>query len=439
VNELVGGRFRLLERIGAGGMGVVYRAIDQQSGETVAFKQLQARDAHEVERAHRESEALARLWHPAIVRHIADGKTSDGALYIVMSWVEGTSVADRLVREGFTLREAVEMTVRIASALATAHAADVLHRDVKPSNVLLASNDAARPMLIDFGVSRMQDAVRALTRTGATIGTPGYMSPEQARGRKDIGPAADVFGLGCLLYECASTRPAYSGTNASAVITKILFADPPSFQAQCPEAPAALVAVVERMLAKDVNARYPDCAAVVAALEALGDIPEGPRRNAHAQLNDATKVSLAPEERHCLVVASRGAPDDVVDPPGDSEIAALVQLADMHAARLEILATGGIVAHLVGPDRDAAFRAAMVALEMRKILPQWSIVISSVTPDVEAAADAGTQLLTSAAMAAIFKKRNDHITVDASTATLLSAEFEIVQAGRDDPQLVRKR
>ncbi len=420
-------------------MGVVYRAIDQVTGATVAFKQLHARDAHEIERARREAEVLERLSHPAIVRHVADGTTADGSLYIVMSWVEGTSVADRLVRDGFTLRESVAMAVRIAGALAAAHAADVLHRDIKPSNVLLVGDDPARPMLIDFGVSRMQDAVRALTRTGATIGTPGYMSPEQARGRKDIGPPADVFGLGCLLYECATMRPAYSGTNASAVITKILFAKPPSLRAHCPEAPAQLDAVIARMLANDVAARYPDCAAVVDALEALGEIPAGPRRSAHAQLNDATKVSIAPEQHHCIVAASRGAPDDIVEPPAESEIAALAKLAETHAARLEILATGGVIAHVVGSARDAAVRAAMFALAMRGVLGGWSIVISSIKPDLEAAADAGTQLLTSAALAAIFKKRHDHITVDARTATLLSGEFEIAQTGREDPRLISKR
>jgi hypothetical protein len=331
------------------------------------------------------------------------------------------------------------MIVRIAGALATAHAADVIHRDIKPSNILLEGNDPARAMLIDFGVSRMQDAVRALTRTGATIGTPGYMSPEQARGKKEIGPATDVFGLGCLLYECATTRPAYSGTNAAAVIAKVLLAEPPPFQQLCPAASPQLAAIVDRMLAKDLATRYPDCAAVVAAFEALGEIPDGPRRSARAQVSDATKVSRGADDHHCLVVASRGNPDDVVDPPDDLERVALVHLVAQHAGKLEILATGGVVAHLVGREKDAAVRAALVALEIRKILPRWSIVISAVRPDVEAAADQGTALLTSAAMNAIFKKRNDQITVDARTATLLSGEFEIEQIGREDPCLIGKR
>ncbi len=431
------GRYQLVERIGAGGMGVVYRAIDQVSGTVVAIKVHQGQDVREVARARREAEILARLQHPAIVRHFGDGVTGEGALYIVMAWVDGETAAQRLARDGFQLRDAVAMVNRLAGALAAAHEAGVIHRDIKPSNVLLAGNDPATAMLVDFGVSRIRNAV-SLTRTGATVGTPGYMSPEQARGQRDVGPADDVFGLGCLLYECATSRPAFSGTNAAAVIAKILFAEPMPFHLLCPEAPAPLTAIVERMLSKPVAGRYADCAAVVTALETLGDVPAGRKRSTRAQVSDATEVSRH-SDVHCVVAASRGSPEDLGNPPTDEQRAALAQVVAAHGAHVEVLATGAIVAHFAGTARDASRRAAIVALALRGALPGWSIVISSVLPDVAVVVDEGTALLTSAAMSAIFKRRSDVITLDRGTATLLGDEFEIEDRGRDDPRLIAKR
>jgi hypothetical protein len=438
VTELVDGRFRLLERIGAGGMGVVYRAIDETTGETVACKILDARAPHEIERAQRESAALARLSHPTIVRHIADGITADGLRYLAMAWVDGQTAAERMVHEGFSIREAVALTTRIATALAAAHASNVIHRDVKPSNVLLAGNDPERAVLIDFGVSRLGDVVRTLTRTGTRIGTPGYMSPEQARGERDIGPAVDVFALGCVLYECATGRPAFSGSSAPAVITKILLANPTPFAALCPAAPPALCTLVAHMLAKHARNRLPDGAAVVEAIARLGDLPDVPRQHARAPVSAVTEVSGA-GDHHCIVAASRGVIDDVDEPPTPEQKVALEQIAAARGACLEVLATGGVVAQLTGDPSDTAHRAALVALAMRDVLPGWSVVVSSLRRDVGVATEDGTALLASATMTAIFRKADGVIDVDGETAKLLEDEFEIVREGRRDPGLVRSR
>jgi eukaryotic-like serine/threonine-protein kinase len=422
--DVVDGRFRLLEQVGAGGMGVVFSAHDEQTGTMVAVKVLDGQTAQQIERAHREAEVLARLSHPAIVRHIADGVVAGGSRYVAMEWIEGVTVADRLSGIGFSLAEAVIIVAGVADALASAHRAEVLHRDLKPSNIVLVEGDARRPKLIDFGVARVRDAVHALTRTGAAIGTPGYMSPEQARGERALTRAADVFGLGCVLYEIASARPAFSGTAAAAVMAKILLAEPTPLATWCPEAPRELLDVLARMLAKDVRKRIPDCGEVAAALAACGPMPPGPRRSARRQTADATRVGGS--RSHIMVAAARGNVDDVLDPPVTEQRAMLAQAADAWQAQLEILATGAAVVHVTGEAKDASHRSAVIALAMRRILPGWSIAISSLAPDADTAVDQGSAMLTQATIAAIFGKvSTDRISVDPSTAGFLSSEFEV--------------
>jgi hypothetical protein len=430
--DIVDGRFRLVERIGAGGMGVVFRAIDQRDRGEVAVKLLSGRNAQDTERARREAAVLARLSHPAIVRHVADGVLDDGRLYLAMEWIEGATLGQRIGDAGLTLREAVGVARQIAHALASAHRSQVVHRDVKPSNILLANDDPTRATLIDFSIALAHDAAfaLALTRPGSPIGTPGYMSPEQARGERELTLAADVFGLGCVLYESATATPAFSGTAAAAVMAKILLADPVALAARCPEAPRDLVALVARMLAKRVADRLPDCGAVVAAIDALGDIPDGPRRSSRWLTSDATQVECEPGLVHCLVAAARGNADDTLAPPAPDERARLAEAARSHDAHLEILATGAVVMQITGARQDAAPRAAQLALAMRRILPGWTIVISSVSPALETVADRGTALLTSAALGAIFGgPAREGIQVDPATAALLAADFEIAQDG----------
>jgi len=428
----------LLERVGAGGMGVVHRAVDEQTGTTVALKLLSGRHPHDIERARREAHILALLKHPAIVRHVADGTTAEGDLYVAMAWLDGATCADRLSREGFTLREAVQIITRVAGAVAAAHRAQVLHRDIKPSNVLLVNDDPNKAMLIDFGVSRIGDALNALTRTGVTIGTPGYMSPEQARGEREMTTAADLFGLGCLLYELATAKPAFSGMHSAAVLVKILFGEPVPLAQLVPEAPPALVALLARMLLKDASARISDCAELLGQLLVIG-IPDGPRRSARSQLSEPTKVAPPMTELTCMVAASRGNPGDMLEPPVREQVMAIAALGKQYNAHAEILATGGVVIHLEGIARDVAARAAEIALALKQILQGWTITVSSTKQDVGAVAEASAALLTTAAMQSIFHRGEPAIVVDAQTATLISGEYELERKGRDEPRLKARK
>ena len=430
---MIAGRFECAEKVGVGGMGVVHRARDRQTDRLVALKLLEGRDASEIERARREADILARLAHPAIVSYVADGITEDGRLFLAMEWIDGITAARRIAGDGFTLRETIATAKRILGALAAAHALGVFHRDVKPTNVLLPDGDPERAMLIDFGIARVGDAVTSLTRTGMTLGTPGYMAPEQARGQKTLTSAIDVFGLACTLYEFATGVPAFSGTMPSAVLIKILVAEPVPLEQLCPEAPHALCAWLARMLRKDAGARTPDCARALEELEALGEVPDGPRRNSRHLTETPTPPASA--AMHCLLVASRGTADAVMEATTPEEHDALDALARQHGARLEFCATNGILLHVIDDASRAMQRAAQLALEVRQILPRWSIALAS-NADVTTAADRGTTALAEVAMADLFG-HTASIVVDRSSIPLLEDLFEL-QIGKS-PRLIGRK
>src|SRR5262245_35107354 len=236
-------------------MSTVYRALDRESGVTVALKILAPDLIDTFDRFRREVALLAELEHPGIVRYVAHGV--DGmTCFLAMEWIDGATLLD-LLQDGLTAAESVTVVTRVAAALGVAHDRGVIHRDVKPSNILFRGGDLAEVQVIDFGIARRQGDVGSLTRTGVVLGTPGYMSPEQARaGVIDI--RTDVFGLGCVLYECLTGRPAFSGEHPLALAAKILYTQPPLLSEICTEAPKSLVRLVDRMLAKAADDRPAD-------------------------------------------------------------------------------------------------------------------------------------------------------------------------------------
>ncbi|MDF2692823.1 MAG: Adenylate cyclase, partial [Labilithrix sp.] len=193
IGRVVGERFALESIAGSGGMGRVYCARDLRDGGRVALKLVDVDDA----RFAREARVLTELTHPAIVRHVADGVAESGTRYLVMEWLDGEDLAQRLERGPLTVEETIALGSRVAAALGAAHAHGVVHRDVKPSNLFLPAGRVEEVKVVDFGLARAPATSSLLTRSGVLLGTPGYMAPEQARGDSTIGPAADVFSLGC--------------------------------------------------------------------------------------------------------------------------------------------------------------------------------------------------------------------------------------------------
>src|SRR5215467_2831330 len=205
-------RFLVEARIATGGMSAIFRAIDQRTGRPVALKLLQSHGSAEaIQRFARETQILAELHHPHIVSYVAHGVDETTQPYLAMEWLEGEPLAERIRRGPLGLRDTVAVALGVGAALAEAHERGVIHRDLKPSNLFLPDRDPARVVVLDFGIARWMPDRGGVTRTGAIIGTPPYMSPEQARGVREIGPPSDIFSLGCVLYECLAGAPPFVG------------------------------------------------------------------------------------------------------------------------------------------------------------------------------------------------------------------------------------
>ena len=253
------GKYRVEREVGAGGMATVFRAEDLKHHRSVAIKVLRPELAASLgtERFLREIELAARLQHPHILP-LYDSGAEGGFLYYVMPFVEGESLRDRLTRETMLpLAPAVQLTREVASALAYAHGQGVIHRDIKPENIMLSGGHA---VVADFGIARAVDAASGgerLTGIGLSIGTPAYMSPEQATASDDVGPASDVYSLGCVLYESLSGRAAFSGPTIQSVITKSISGPRPHVREVQKSVPQAIDQVVVKSLAQDPAERYP--------------------------------------------------------------------------------------------------------------------------------------------------------------------------------------
>jgi serine/threonine protein kinase/tetratricopeptide (TPR) repeat protein len=253
----IDGRFRLEgERI-AGGMGMVYRGIDLSTNEIVAVKISTSFGSQLGERFQQEANCLATIAHPAIVRYIAHGKTNHGEHYLVMEWLDGETLEDRLARGPINLGASVQMIRRVAEALAVAHQHGVIHRDIKPANIFLPGKDMSKIKLLDFGIARrlFDPASLRLTQAGSALGTPMYMSPEQAQGSLDVDARADVFSLGCVFFECLTGTPPFMAESTTGALARLATEDIVDVESRCTGLPAGLTALVARMLAKPPEQR----------------------------------------------------------------------------------------------------------------------------------------------------------------------------------------
>jgi eukaryotic-like serine/threonine-protein kinase len=266
---IIGDRYTLREEVGRGGMSVVHRAHDARHGRDVAVKFMQplVSDSIDAERFLREIETAARLQHPHIVPVFDSGSVA-AQLYFVMPLIEGESLRARLRREGrLEIDEALRIATEIADALEYAHTEGVVHRDVKPENILLSRGHA---LLTDFGIARAarpDQPTMALTHTGTVLGTPAYISPEIAAGGPDATPASDVYSLACLLFEVLAGVPPFTGPSNQAVLVRRLTEDAPRVRPHRPEVPPAVDDVIAQALTRDPG-RRPTVRAFTEALAA---------------------------------------------------------------------------------------------------------------------------------------------------------------------------
>jgi eukaryotic-like serine/threonine-protein kinase len=267
IGEVIAGRYELEELVGVGGMSNVYRAHDRLLERMVALKLLHDRHSNDdeyVERFRREARSAARLSHPGIVTVIDRGE-QDGHQFIVFEHVEGETLKQLVNREGpLPVGLALELALQIGRALSFAHTQGLVHRDVKPQNVLLKGDGRAK--VTDFGIARALD-VESATTTGAVVGTSHYIAPEQAKGEK-VDAQSDVYALGAVLYELLSGEVPFPGDNFVTVAMRHVNDPLPSLLEKRPELPLRVVSAVERALAKDPSRRFPSMSAFVDELEA---------------------------------------------------------------------------------------------------------------------------------------------------------------------------
>ena len=261
---MIDGRYRLIERIGSGGMADVWRATDSELGRDVAIKVLHenfSRDAQFVERFRREASSAAGLQHPNVVAVYDRGDYED-TYYIAMELIEGSSLRD-LINNGLEPSEAVEVTRQVLAAAGFAHGKGIVHRDLKPMNVLIDRQGRIR--VTDFGIARAGNS--EITQTGSVMGTAQYLSPEQAQGI-DVTPAADIYSIGIMLFEMLTGRVPFDGDNAVAIAMKQVSEAPQPPSRINPAVSPALDAVVLRALAKEPSNRFASALEMSAALDA---------------------------------------------------------------------------------------------------------------------------------------------------------------------------
>jgi serine/threonine protein kinase len=265
--EALGSRYRVEREIAQGGMATVYLARATDRHDLVAIKVMHHDlvDVIGMERFHREMAIAASLDHPRIVP-LFDSGSAAGLPYYIMPYVEGETLYERLQREKrLPVAEALNIACDIASGLGYAHSRGVLHRDVKPENILLSEGHA---FVADFGLARAIGAAdyTKLTETGVIVGTVYYMSPEQLRESRDLDQRADIYGLGCILFEMLTGAPPYTGRSLTEMVTRILGAEVPPVQRVRPDVPPSVEQAIRRALAKQPAQRFPSMEEFAAAL-----------------------------------------------------------------------------------------------------------------------------------------------------------------------------
>lgn len=365
---VIADRYEIVQLAGVGGMAEVYRGRDKLTAQRVAVKILLDAQSGDDGRFDREIAALGSLEHPGIVRLLGHGTLSFGTRYLVMEWLEGEDLEQALVHGRLSLEQSLVLGRRIAEALGAAHARGVVHRDLKPANVFLVDHRPDQPKLVDFGIAKLTARSR-ITSAGALMGTPGYMAPEQIRSEANVDARADVFALGCLLYQCLGGTPAFPGDNIQAVLAKVLFAEPLRLREVRPGLPLAVDTLVMGLLAKDAEVRPKDGGAVVALFDRLDES----RFDLH-EMGTAFVSSLTSTERRPVAALLIGRSPHSLLPPASLDVPAVSELDRAIQARAEALGMpceplpdGSLALWISGTSvaTDLAARAARLALILR--------------------------------------------------------------------------
>jgi len=430
IGSVLRNRFRIEEQARAGGMGQIYKATDLSTGKIVAAKILLDTSLQHRARFQRETEILERIHHPHVVEYVGSGLGLDGEAFFVMEWLEGEDLLSVLSRRRLSVPEVLMLGSRIASAMGAVHAQGVVHRDLKPSNIFLVDGKLDQPKILDFGIAYYSDATR-VTAAGTVVGTPSYMAPEQARSGGKVDATADIFSLGCLLFECLTGEPPFIAEHLVAVLAKVVFEEAPRASEFAPDIPDWLDRLIERMLAKDPAERPRDGNEVARALQASFS-PSGPGV-------ERLSEPMGRNERRFLGVLLAGKPPSTPQDVTASitmDLASPIELKSVVArfgAHLELFADGTtvVIFDQTSIPTDIATQVARCALALRSHAPSAPIAITTGWGELGRGLPVGEAI--ERAVQLLYTPREDddveaapRILIDDTTAGLLDARFDVV-------------
>jgi eukaryotic-like serine/threonine-protein kinase len=375
---VVSGRYEIRRLVGRGGMGEVYAALNRGTGREVALKTIRTAtpSAEQTRRLLREAKASNAIGHPNVIDVLDVFEDTDGTPVLVMELLAGETLSARLRREGkLTLAQVAAVFVPVASALQAAHDKGIVHRDLKPDNVFLARNVAGKvvPKVLDFGIAKVIDPAAVMaetegasTHTGSILGTPHYMSLEQAMSEKDIDRRTDVWSLGVMLYEALVGQRPFAIENLGQMYAALLTSPVPAIREQVPGLPDEVASVIERCLVKDRGARLDDVGAVIAALVPHADGELAAVEAARSEPWSATASTVKPLSR------------DPGEPRRRGRVAAVVVLAAAAVVGAVVVGSrAGAPATGVGPP-SAAPSALATAASSPDAIPSAPSVAPSV-------------------------------------------------------------
>lgn len=440
--EVIDRRFRLEREVARGGTSRVWRGHDLVEQSVVAIKVVTCPDHDSIARFAREVSVLIQVSHPGIVRYIAHGAASADDRYLALQWIDGIDLAARLQRpttpsEAETLRvdtrraagmevsssddctlslaETLRLARRIALALDALHTCGWVHRDVKPANILLPSGSVDEAVLVDLGTARSGALVEdIITLGGMLVGTPSYMSPEQASATGQVGPATDIWSLGCVMYRALTGRTPFEGGPLLAVLARILTDDPTPLASLRPDVPDDVLDLVARMLTKEPEGRPRDGAEAHAELTALEE-----RHSTRSEHPTPMRPKLATRERRarCVLVAR-------ADTASAETISRIVTIAGDTVDEIHRLADGSVLLRVLrdATALDRARRAASAALALRAALPKLRFALATERLDDGLDDD----VVTRAAHLVDVAKAGE-VQLDAGTAELLDLHFVVAR------------
>jgi tetratricopeptide (TPR) repeat protein len=423
--EVLADRFSIERLARRGGMAAVYRALDLRTGLPVAIKVTGAGGPGMRARFSRESQILSELTHPGIVQHVGHGATRDGTLFLAMEWLEGEDLSERLRRGPLGVEASLVLVRGVCEALSQAHRRGIVHRDLKPENLFLKHGEPGLVKILDFGIARIKSGHRSLTDRGTLLGTVGYMSPEQASSQSDVDARADVFALGCVLYECLTGKAPFSSAHPIGVLAKVLHDEPARPSEVVPELHPALDGLVSRMLAKRRDDRLPDAAAVLDALAAV----DGEAREPTALRRRPSAFFTRSEQRIVSVIFGKVSSDE----PAVSErlSAACVELSERYEAQVASLQGGALLILLRGRGEanDRASQAALAALDLCRVEPSLCLTVATGLAETATNFPVGTAIERAASLLGAAGDAGPGVFLDEVTVGLIGLRFEVVRSG----------